>query len=190
MGGHWSRRWGRSGPSGLATVVVGISTGLPSKVALALSVGHNRRVKKNGLRSGQDWAADLVRCIGKAAKDRRGGRSAKWLSERTAELGYRISPTVIAKLDSGHRGEVLSVPELLVIAAALEVPPVALLYPNMPDGEVEVLPGVVRPAPEAIETFSADIPLDIRQALDAMHENAVRIASEVLELRARLERCC
>lgn len=115
-------------------------------------MGHNLRVAKSES-DGSAWAADLVRRVGKAAKDRRGDRSAKWLSERTAELGYRISPTVIAKLDSGHRGEVLSVPELLVIAAALEVPPVALLYPNMPDGEVEVLPGVVRTALEAIENF-------------------------------------
>lgn len=113
---------------------------------------HNLRVAKSD--NGSAWAADLVRRVGKAAKERRGDRSAKWLSERTADLGYRISPTVIAKLDSGHRGEVLSVAELLIMAAALEVPPVALLYPNMPDGDVEVLPGVVRTALEAVEGFS------------------------------------
>nr|CRL82849.1 putative DNA-binding protein [Mycolicibacter nonchromogenicus] len=47
---------------------------------------------------------------------------------------------MIAKLDSGHRGSVLSVAELIVLAYALDVPPGALLYPDLPDGTVEVLP--------------------------------------------------
>jgi hypothetical protein len=67
-----------------------------------------------------------------AMKVARGDRTAKWLSDRTDELGYRVSPTVIAKLDSGHRGDVLSVAELLIIAAALDVPPVAVLFPDLP----------------------------------------------------------
>src|SRR6476469_3816739 len=87
------------------------------------------------------WAAAMVKRVGVAAKRERGSKSAKWVSERTKELGYPISPTVIAKLDSGHRGEVLSIAELLIIAAALDIPPIALLYPDMPDGVVEVIPG-------------------------------------------------
>ena len=51
-----------------------------------------------------------------------------------------MSRTVIAKLDSGHRGDSLSVPELLVLAAALEIPPVLLLFPEFPTGTVELLP--------------------------------------------------
>lgn len=82
--------------------------------------------------SGLKWSHELVRQIGAAMQKARGKRTAKWLSERTAELGYRVSPTVIAKLDSGHRGNVLSVAELLVIADALEVPPAALLFPAFP----------------------------------------------------------
>jgi hypothetical protein len=50
---------------------------------------------------------------------------------------------VIAKLDSGHRGDVLSVAELLVLAAALNIPPVVLLYPGPYHREVEVLPGLM-----------------------------------------------
>lgn len=99
-------------------------------------VRHNLRVA-----NADDWVNELVRRTGQAIKTARGGRSAAWLSDRTDELGYRVSPTVIAKLDSGHRGGVLSVVELLVIAAALDVPPVSLLYPDLPDGDVEVLPG-------------------------------------------------
>lgn len=87
-----------------------------------------------------DWATKLVKRVGAAVKDARGGRSAAWLSERTAELGYRISASVIAKLDSGHRGDVLSVSEWLILAAALDVPPLVLLYPELPDGQIEMLP--------------------------------------------------
>lgn len=98
---------------------------------------HNIRVTKN---EDDKWATELVRRVGRAIKAARGGKSAAWLSDRTAELGYRVSPTVIAKLDSGHRGSVLSVAELLVLAAALDVPPAALLFPDLPDGYVAVLP--------------------------------------------------
>lgn len=92
---------------------------------------------------GRIWAADLVKRVGAAVKAARGGKSAAWLSDRTAELGYRISPTVIAKLDSGHRGDVLGVAELLILAAALDVPPLVLLYPDLPSGQVEIIPGRV-----------------------------------------------
>jgi hypothetical protein len=100
-------------------------------------------------RTGDDWAAELVRRVGLAVKEARGRKSAAWLSDRTAELGYRVSPTVIAKLDSGHRGSVLSVAELLILAAALDVPPLVLLYPDLPDGRVEIIPRHVRTSWEA-----------------------------------------
>lgn len=100
---------------------------------------------------GGEWAETLVKRFGRAAKRIRGKRSAKWLSDQTEALGYRISPTVIAKLDSGHRGANLSVPELLVIAGALDVPPAILLFPDLPDGTVELLPGRGVRSIEAIE---------------------------------------
>lgn len=104
----------------------------------------------------REWAENLVRHIGVTAKALRGKRSAKWLSDRTAELGYRIPPTVIAKLDSGHRGAVLSVPELLVLAAALGAPPLALLLPTDPAADVEALPGKAMPVSEFVGWFTDD----------------------------------
>lgn len=83
----------------------------------------------------------------------RGRRSARWLSDETERLGHRVSPTVIAKLDGGHRGSVLNVHELIVIAAALGVPPIELIYPpTVP--QVEVLPGVTKANYVAAEQFS------------------------------------
>lgn len=108
----------------------------------------------------EDWSAQLVRRVGKAVKDARGeGRSAKWLAERTAEFGYPVSATVIAKLDSGHRGAHLQVAELIVLAAALGVPPVTLLYPQMPDGAVDVIPGVTTSGIEAVRWFGGETAL-------------------------------
>lgn len=104
---------------------------------------------------GQRWAKELVKRAGKAIKDARKGRSAAWLSDRTAELGYRVSPTVIAKLDSGHRGSVLSVPELIVLAAALNTSPVALVYPGPYGQKIEILPGMLASEIDAAEWFSA-----------------------------------
>lgn len=89
-------------------------------------------------------------------KTTRGGRSAKWLSDRTAELGYRVSPTVIAKLDSGHRGNVLSVAELLVLAAALDIAPIALLYPGPYEQVTELTPGVMSTEFLAAQWFSGE----------------------------------
>jgi hypothetical protein len=109
------------------------------------------RVAKN--QDGQRWSEDLVRRVGLAMKKARGNKSAKRLSDETAALGYRVSPAVIAKLDSGHRGAVLSVAELLVLAAALEIPPGLLLFPGYPRGDVEFLPGRTASAIEALHWF-------------------------------------
>jgi hypothetical protein len=82
------------------------------------------------------------------------GMTAKELSDETDRLGLRISPTVIAKLDSeDHRGSVLNVDELLVLSAALNMPPALLLFPGYPDGEVEILPGRKVSSRQAAEWF-------------------------------------
>lgn len=120
-----------------------------------------------------DWAKEIVQNIGAALKTARGKKSAAWLSDRTAELGYRVSPTVIAKLDSGHRGSVLSVPELLVFAAALEVPVLDLLCPG---DAVEVLPRNLAGRAEVVEMFTgtpdavtrADIAAQLQKAEHAL----------------------
>ena len=108
---------------------------------------------------GQRWSEELVKRVGAAVKNARGTKSAKWLSDRTAQLGYRISPTVIAKLDSGHRGNVLSIPELFVLAAAVDIPPALLLFPDYPDGSVELLPGRDAGNRMAVKWLSGSEPL-------------------------------
>lgn len=50
----------------------------------------------------------------------------------------------------------MPVTDLVVLAAALDVPPVLLLYPDAPDGPVETLPGADSSSDEAIQWFSGD----------------------------------
>ena len=75
------------------------------------------------------------------------------LADRTNELGMQIPRSVLANLESG-RCEVVTVPELLILARALDVEPAGLLLPADEDGLVEILPGERWPA----ETLSNGLP--------------------------------
>ena len=88
------------------------------------------------------WSARLVRLIAGEVKRWRDRRemSAQQLADACEALGHPIPRSVIANLESGRR-ETISVPEVVVLAKALEVSPVQLLYPLGVDPEVEALPG-------------------------------------------------
>lgn len=88
----------------------------------------------------QGWAEDLHARVAAAIRHARGGRSAQWLADETERLGYPISRAAIANYESGRK-KGLDIAELVVLAVALRVPPVALIYPDLPEGAIEVLPG-------------------------------------------------
>ncbi|MFV2102815.1 hypothetical protein [Micromonospora sp. LOL_024] len=60
---------------------------------------------------------------------------------------------MIAKLEGGQR-QSISVPELVVLARALEVPPIELLYPLGQEPQVEALPGRNAATDEALLWFA------------------------------------
>jgi transcriptional regulator with XRE-family HTH domain len=62
------------------------------------------------------------------------------LADRCAELGVPIGRVAITKLENGIR-EKVSVAELFILAAALEVPPALLIFPVGREKAVEALPG-------------------------------------------------
>jgi hypothetical protein len=66
--------------------------------------------------------------------------SAQKLADRCSELGLSVPRAVIANLENGHRDSV-TVAELLVLAAALEVPPAELFFPFGESLAAEFLPG-------------------------------------------------
>ncbi len=80
------------------------------------------------------------------------------LAERTGELGYPISRVAIGKIETSHREGKFDVAELLVLAAALDIPPMLLLYPGYPDGAVENLPGRSTDSRIAALWFSGQVP--------------------------------
>jgi transcriptional regulator with XRE-family HTH domain len=85
---------------------------------------------------------------------------------------------MISELENGKRAYI-STTELIVLAAALNVAPVALLYPAPYEEEIEVLPGVRMLTIAAAERFSGNIdPL--------MFDHDEEFVSNMLELsRAR-----
>lgn len=96
----------------------------------------------------KSWADEQTARIAAEIKALRGKRSGKWLADRTSELGHPVSRTTISELETGKRKSV-TVAELLVLAAALQVPPLQLVFPDLPFGEVEALPGVMERSVDA-----------------------------------------
>ncbi|WP_219413925.1 hypothetical protein [Pseudonocardia nigra] len=88
-----------------------------------------------------EWARGVAAMIAGEMKRRRGRMSAQRLADRCEELGYAIPRSVLANLESGRR-ETISVPEWLVLSAALRVPPLLLLFPLGRVETVEPLPDV------------------------------------------------
>jgi hypothetical protein len=102
-----------------------------------------------------DWGEQQASRVAREITRLRGSRSAQWLSDKTDELGHRVSRSVIADMENGRRRYVTTA-EIIVLAAALETAPVALLYPGpYPDDEsVEYLPGCEISRFDAAQRFS------------------------------------
>jgi transcriptional regulator with XRE-family HTH domain len=88
------------------------------------------------------WPDRFVRTVaGEVRRYRKQARmSAQQLSDRCEALGLPIKRSVLANLESGRR-TTISVPELLILAEALGVVPMLLLFPLGREETVEVLPG-------------------------------------------------
>jgi transcriptional regulator with XRE-family HTH domain len=105
------------------------------------------------------WQKRMAGALGELVhfyRDQR-GMSAQQLADRCAELGMpSISRTVITKLENGRR-EAVSTAELQVLAFALGVPAVLLLFPLGYEQAVEVLPGRLVDPWDAIDWFMGNI---------------------------------
>jgi hypothetical protein len=89
--------------------------------------------------------------------------SAQQLADRTAQLGMPIPRSVLANLESGRR-ETVSVAEVMVLAAALDVSPIELMCPVGFDEKTEMLPGRMMDPREAVRWFTGEMKLDITDA--------------------------
>ncbi|WP_418601591.1 hypothetical protein [Mycolicibacterium sp. SCSIO 43805] len=103
----------------------------------------------------KNWAEEQARRTALEIRRLRGKQSAQWLSDRTKELGSPITRAVISDLELGRRRYVTSA-ELIVLAAALDTAPIALLYPPPYNEIIELVPGVEHPKIGVVEWFCSD----------------------------------
>ena len=102
------------------------------------------------------WQLEVAERFGLAVAKRRKalGLTAAQLSERTRELGYPIHRVAIGKLETNARAGKVDLGELLVLAAALHVSPITLVFPGPYGDTVEVLPGADTSQFAAAQWFS------------------------------------
>lgn len=87
----------------------------------------------------RDWGEEQARRVALEIKRLRGRRSAQWLSNRTKDLGFEVTRSVISDLEIARRRYV-TVSELIILARALDIAPIALLYPAPYRETIEILP--------------------------------------------------
>lgn len=135
-----------------------------------------------------EWSGRIAAQVGKRVAyyrartpgEGKGGRmSAQALSDRCAALGYPIDRSVIAKLEKGLR-QSIAVADVLVLAKALGVPPLLLVFPIDGDNLVEALPGKEMVGWQAAKWFSGEGPFLRR---DRRGEWAVDGPGELLSWR-------
>ncbi len=111
------------------------------------------------------WRDDVNARIARAIKHARGDRSAQVIADETARLGFPITRDTIANIENGRKRSV-DVPELIVLAKALGIPPLRLIYPDLVDAPVEALPGVDKTSGDAALSFCGYDDDDMRMLFD------------------------
>lgn len=103
------------------------------------------------------WELEQAARIGAEVRRlrKRSKKSAQWLSERTEELGLKMTRQAITDLENGRRRFVTTA-ELVILAVALNTAPVVLVYPGPYRKSVEIVPGLKRPELVAAEWFSGN----------------------------------
>lgn len=152
----------------------------------------NTEVETRGSETARRWANQQAETFGNAVRHHRqaAGMSAVQLATRTEGVGYPITRGTIAKIEGNHRSGKVDVAEVAALARALDVPPIALLYPDLADGAVEFLPGRTVKSIEAVRWFggesrdAADYDLAVPyQPTESKALNQVRAARHLDTLR-------
>ncbi len=86
--------------------------------------------QENSDARGREWSKGWSQQIGDQVRSWRAqaGLSAQDLADRTSRLGYAVSRNTVASMENGRKEQV-TVQEVLVLARALQVSPIALLFP-------------------------------------------------------------
>lgn len=107
--------------------------------------------------AGEEWGLRLTGTVIAAIQARRKelDLDVADIADRCAQLGYDFPKHILFKLLSGKRPK-LTVPELVILAAALETPLPLLLAPMHLGGDVETTPGQPTPTAYAFRWFSGE----------------------------------
>ncbi|MEV5047317.1 helix-turn-helix transcriptional regulator [Streptomyces griseoincarnatus] len=126
-----------------------------------------------------EWSARVCTTVARELRRHRKARgmSAQQLADECARLGHpALQRTVISNLENGRRRDV-SMADVLVLAAALEVAPAALIFPAGYAAEVEYLPGQTADPLEAADWFTGS---------GAAEDSALALARRHRELELRI----
>lgn len=134
-----------------------------------------------------DWQKEMVDNIGREVRKHRGDRSLLWLEKRTSELGHKVARSGISQLENGNRKSI-SIAELLVLSAALEVPLTFLIWPLYPGGMSEILPGHYVSASEAHDVTVGRRIFDEYTDEDGVHKTILPIPHVLVQLNDELEK--
>lgn len=92
------------------------------------------------MQSSDKWSEEFTKAIGQAIDQARHGKSDQWIADQATAMGHPISRTAVSEYRRGVRKNV-PVTDLIVIARVLRVPPIYLLFPNLPEGPSFPFPG-------------------------------------------------
>jgi hypothetical protein len=104
----------------------------------------------------ESWPDEITARIAAEIKRLRGDRTGQWLSDRTADLGHRVSRSTISEIETKRRKSI-TVADLIILAAALDTVPVALVFPGPYNEDVRVLPMLQVPQIWAAQWFSGEL---------------------------------
>lgn len=104
------------------------------------------------------WQLEWSGRIGHAVQQRRKalGLTAGQLATRTEALGYPINRVAISKIEGNNRAGKMDVAEVAILGAALNIPPVMLLYPGLPHTSYRDLPNSEHTALDALLWFTGE----------------------------------
>jgi hypothetical protein len=99
----------------------------------------------------------VLTSLGIRVDKRIGPETGDVLGYSVGALGYPIPRTVLANLETGRRS-LVSLAEIFVIAQALDVAPVSLIFPLGTATDVQLRPGKDTPTWEAMTWFAGELP--------------------------------
>lgn len=130
----------------------------------------------------------MIARIGASVKRLRQGKySAEALASKVEELGYRpYSRAALANLEYGRK-KTLDLGELIVLAEALNVPAVQLIYPNVLEGDCEFLPGQHSIAWQALRRFTGETAVPGQPAMSDEREYHLSLMRELDTIPSKIE---